>query len=357
MPSSIPPRRVRLITLGGTISSEPALTPDVSTAVDPAADASTAETTTGGVVPRSGAALFQQEIQHWLPGVEILPLELRMVPSASLTLPDLLALHEVIVGLGDDVDGVVVSQGTDTIEETAFVLDVLGAAERVPVVVTGAMRDRTTPGADGAANLVAAALVAASEDARGAGVLVQLADRTHAARWVTKRSTFRVDGFSSEPYGPVGAVVEGMVRLGAVPRPRPTLPVPRIAPGAEVPRVAVVVAGLGDDLALLPHLAGAGYAGVVLAGAGGGHVAAAAVENVASAAADLPVVLCSRVGSGPSLARTYGYPGGEIDLARAGVVPGGGLSASKARMLLMLLLAGGASPDVVRAVVTTHGED
>ncbi|MEP7764324.1 asparaginase domain-containing protein [Sanguibacter sp. 25GB23B1] len=330
-------RRVRLITLGGTISSEQAAP----------------ETAAAGVVPRSGAGLFQQEIQHWVPGVELVPLELRMVPSPSLTLPDLLALHAAITGIGDDVDGVVVSQGTDTIEETAFVLDVLGAAADVPVVVTGAMRDRTTPGADGAANLVAAARVAASEDARGAGVLVQLADRTHAARWVAKRSTFRVDGFSSEPFGPVGAVVEGTVRLGAVPRPRPALPVPT----GEVPRVAVVVAGLGDDLALLPGLADAGYGGVVLAGAGGGHVAASAVDNVAAAAARIPVVLCSRVGSGPALSGTYGYPGGEIDLARVGIVPGGGLSAPKARMLLMLLLASGASPADVRAGVARYGQD
>lgn len=332
-------RRVRLVTLGGTISSEPA---DVG-----ALEAGS------GVVPRSGAGLFQREIQHWVPGVELLPLELRMVPSSSLTVADLLALRAVIEGLADDVDGVVVSQGTDTIEETAFVLDVLGAASRVPVVVTGAMRDRTTPGADGAANLVAATLVAASPEARGAGVLVQLADVLHAARWVAKRSTFRVDAFSSEPYGPVGAVVEGELRLGALPTSRPALPVP----AGDVPRVAVVLAGLGDDLALLPTLADAGYGGVVLAGAGGGHVAASAVENVAAAAARLPVVLCSRVGSGPSLTRTYGYPGGEIDLLRAGVVSGGGLSAPKARMLLSLLLASGAGHDDVVEGFALYGRD
>ncbi|PFG34837.1 asparaginase [Sanguibacter antarcticus] len=350
MLSSPPLRRVRLITLGGTISSEPAGPGPETTGRGSSEGLSDGP---AGVVPRSGAGLFQQEIQHWVPGVELVPLELRMVPSPSLTMADLLALHAAIAGFGDDVDGVVVSQGTDTIEETAFVLDVLGAAARVPVVVTGAMRDRTTPGADGAANLVAAALVAASPDARGAGVLVQIADRTHAARWVTKRSTFRVDGFSSEPFGPVGAVVEGVVHLGGVPRPRPALPVPT----GEAPRVAVVVAGLGDDLALLPGLADAGYDGVVIAGAGGGHVAASAVENVAATVARIPVVMCSRVGSGPALTQTYGYPGGEIDLARVGTVPGGGLSAPKARMLLMLLVASGATPDEVRDGIVRYGRD
>lgn len=320
-----------LITLGGTIASEP--------------------TTSGpGVVPVTGADLLAAEIRRWVPEVDLLPRALRLLPSPSIALADLLELHAVIASLPGDVDGVVVSQGTDTLEETAFVLDLLGAAARVPVVVTGAMRDRGSAGPDGTANLVAAVRVAASEQARGAGVLVLLADVVHAARWASKVSTFHVDALSSAPLGPVGLVSEGQVHLELRPRPRPVLAAPERA-GA---RVALLGTGVGDDLALLPHLADAGYDGVVLAGMGGGHVGADAVAHVARAAAGLPVVLCSRTGAGPAPTSTYGYPGGEIDLLGRGLLPGRTLTPVKARLLLALLLGSGLEGPALRAAFDLH---
>ncbi|MGO1316842.1 MAG: asparaginase [Cellulomonadaceae bacterium] len=322
---------IRLITLGGTISSQPAEGTD-------------------GVVPVSGADSLRRGLERWLPGIELEAHDFRLVPSPSLTLDDILALRVAIAELPADVDGVVVSQGTDTIEETAYALDLLGAASERPVVVTGAMRDRAAPGGDGPANLVAAILTAASPLARGTGVLVQFADVVHAARWVTKRSTFRVDAFTSEPLGPVGAVVEGSFRLAATPRLRPGISTPDHADA----RVAVVAAGMGDDLALLPALAGVGYDSVVLAAMGAGHVSAAAAANVAAAARERPVVLCSRTGTGPAFTRTYGYPGGEIDLLSRGAIPGGHLSAPKARILLMLLLSQGLTGDLLRAAFLEH---
>ncbi|ACZ23602.1 L-asparaginase/GlutRNAGln amidotransferase subunit D [Sanguibacter keddieii DSM 10542] len=324
-------RRISLITLGGTISSE-------------------ATRATSGVVPVSGADLFRQEVEHWVPGIALLPHELRLVPSPSLTLDDLLALHRYVLALPDDVEGVVVSQGTDTIEETAFALDLLGTASARPVVVTGAMRSRAAAGEDGPANLVSAVLVAASAEARRAGVLVQFADLVHSARWVSKRSTFHVDAFTSEPLGPLGYVAEGEARLELRPRPRPVL----TAPESARARVALVSTGAGDDLALLPGLADAGYDGVVLAGVGAGHVAASAVENVAATAARIPVLMASRTGAGPVFERTYGYPGGEIDLRDRGVMTAGQLSPVKARVLLALLLSSGTEGDGLREAVARH---
>lgn len=346
--------RIALVTLGGTISSE--------------------RTSTPGVVPVSGASTLLQDVLRWLPDVELVPVELRMTPSVSLTLDDVLALRDMIVALaagealaGAPVDGVVVSQGTDTIEEVAFALDLLGAAAAVPVVVTGALRDRSAPGGDGPANLVGAVLVAASADARGTGVLVHLGDRTHAARWVSKASTFTTDAFSSEPFGPVAVVAEGRVTFGARPVPLSCRGLDRIVGLARVtgrvgPRVAVVQAGVGDDLALLAGLGcagegrtgsddGAAYDAVVLAAAGAGHVSADAAARVEALAGRMPVVLCSRTGSGPAFTRTYGYPGGEIDLLGRGVLPGGWLSPAKARVLVVLALAAGVADDEFRAVV------
>lgn len=385
--------RIALVTLGGTISSERTKAP--------------------GVVPVSGASALLQDVLRWLPDVELVPVELRMTPSVSLTLDDVLALRDVIVALaagealaGAPVDGVVVSQGTDTIEEVAFALDLLGAASAVPVVVTGALRDRSAPGGDGPANLVGAVLVAASADARGTGVLVHLGDRTHAARWVSKASTFTTDAFSSEPFGPVAVVVEGRVTFGARPVSLSDLSSPAAKNGSETssgatsephssepdgeavrglerivglarvegrvsPRVAVVQAGIGDDLALLAGLDRAGegrtgsdaaaaddaaaYDAVVLAAAGAGHVSADAAARVEALAGRMPVVLCSRTGSGSAFTRTYGYPGGEIDLLGRGVVGGGWLSAAKARVILVLALAAGLTADELRAVIVVMG--
>ena len=316
---------IALITLGGTISSE-------STAAGP------------GVVPVTGADLLRQEIQAWVPEVDLVAHEFRLLPSASIALADLLELTAFIAALPPDVDAVVVSQGTDTIEETAFVLDVLGAAARRPGVVPGAMRHRASAGPAGPANLVAAVLVAASPDAPGLGVLVQFADVVHAARWVRKASTFHVDAFSSDPLGPVGLISEARAHLELSPRPRPVL----AAPAHASARIALVSAGISDDLSLLSGLAGAGYDGVVLAGVGGGHVAADAVAQVERVAAELPVVLCSRIGIGPAPTATYGYPGGEIDLLGRGLIPARMLSPVKARLLLALLLGVGLAGDELR---------
>ncbi|QIK84648.1 asparaginase [Sanguibacter sp. HDW7] len=337
--------RIALVTLGGTISSEP-LDGDTS----PGPDAGG-----GGVVPVSGAATFVREVAPFLPDLTVVPVEMRMVPSPSLTVADLRELSACIAELvedGDGVDGVVVAQGTDTIEETAYALDLVGAADEVPVVVTGAMRDRTAPGPDGAANVVAALRTAASPDARGRGVLVVFADRVHAARWVTKTSTFKVDAFTSEPFGPVGIVAEGRVRLGATPRPLP----PFESPDGPPAKVAIVTAGLGDDLAVLPALGDAGYDGVVLVAMGAGHVPAAAVDAVAFTAQTMPVVLCSRTGAGPVFTHTYGYEGGEIDLLERGVLPGGTLTPTKARLLLMLLLASGLQGRELAHAFARHAE-
>ncbi|MCU1405775.1 MAG: L-asparaginase/GlutRNAGln amidotransferase subunit [Glaciihabitans sp.] len=271
---------------------------------------------------------------RWMPGIEVVPVDFRLLPSPSLGVDDLLALNEHIAQLGDDIAGIVVSQGTDTLEDTAFVLDVLGAANRFPVVVTGAMRDRSAAGADGMANLVAATQIAADPGSKGRGVLVLFADTIHAARWVRKNSTFRVDAFTSDPSGPVGYVAEGSAHFTVSASAGATLPAPR---RGIVPPVASISAGIDDELQLLNELEWLGYTGVILEGMGGGHVAPDAMVNIRTALKVMPVVMASRTGAGPVLSASYGYPGGDIELAAAGVISAGTLSASKARLLLVLL--------------------
>jgi L-asparaginase len=211
--------------------------------------------------------------------------------------------------------------------------------EPAPIIVTGAMRHPSLAGPDGPANLLAGIQVAVSDTARGLGSLVVFADEVHAARLVRKTHTASTGAFVSPGFGPLGLVVEGSPRLLTTPGARHCLP---IGPRLTEVRVAVVPMALGDDGTLLRCVAG-NFDGLVLAGVGAGHVPESVVPVVATTAAQLPVVLASRAGAGAMLTRTYSYPGSERDLIARGLIPSGFLDPYKARILLHLLLAAGAS--------------
>ncbi|MEV1004926.1 asparaginase [Nonomuraea sp. NPDC050202] len=313
-------RRIRVVALGGTI-------------------AMAAQDGRAGVAP----ALDADALVHAVPGLQGLARieteSFARLPGAHLTLPDLLRLAHRIKQLFDDgVEGVVVTQGTDTIEESAMALDLLLAADQ-PVVVTGAMRDPAQPGADGPANLRNAVLVAASDRARGMGVLVTMNDEIHAARFVRKAHASRPSAFASAGAGPVGWTAEERVRIPLRLSGRVLVELP---PDAKtIAPVALVTAALGDDGRLLRTLPGHGYEGVVVAGFGVGHVAECMVEDLTALARDMPVVLASRTGSGETFTGTYGFPGSEQDLLARGLIPAGVLAAPQARVLLALAMSAG----------------
>jgi L-asparaginase len=245
--------------------------------------------------------------------------------------------------VGGGADGVVVVQGTDTIEETSFALDLLWDGE-APVVVTGAMRHGALAGADGPANLLAAVAVAASPAARGFGCLVAFADEVHAARFVRKAHTTSPGTFASPGAGPVGWVTEAVPRFGL----RPLRPaVPALGQLRDGVRVAVVTALLGDDGGLLPGLRGR-VSGLVVAAFGAGHVPSTWAEPLGTLAAELPVVLSTRTGGGRMLERTYGFAGSESDLLGRGLIPSGSLDALKSRVLLTLLQESAADAPAIR---------
>ena len=310
-------KRLLLLSLGGTITMVPS-----------------AE---GGIAPKLGAAELVASVPDLATVAEIEADSPARLPSPSLTPGHLVDVaRRIAAAFAAGVDGAVVIQGTDTIEESAFLLDLLVAGEQ-PVVVTGAMRGAAAPGADGPANLLAAARVAASDAARGLGTLAVLNDEIHAARFVQKSHTALPSAFTSPMAGPLGLVAEDRVRILARVARLPTRPA---APGTPAP-VALLRWAMGDDGRLLGALPGLGYAGAVIEGMGAGHVPADAAEAVGALAARMPVVLASRCATGPVFAQTYGYPGGEIDLIRRGAIPGGLLSGPKARLLLGLVLRDG----------------
>ncbi len=290
-----------------------------------------------GVVPTLDAAALLAAV----PGLTELNLEItarsfRGLPGASLSFDDLSQLIAVVRDeLDSGIDGVVITQGTDTIEETAYFLD-LTLDRTAPLVVTGAMRNPTLAGADGPANVLAAVQTAASEHLAGVGCVVVMADEIHAAKHVYKMHSTSPGAFASPNTGPIGRVVEGHPRLIARPMTAPTYP----APTREV-RIGLITACLGDDAELLRRL-GSGFDGLVIAGFGVGHVPGTFVDPLAELASQIPVVLASRTVAGPVLRSTYGFPGSERDLQDRGLINSGFLGPFKARILLHVLVAASA---------------
>lgn len=306
----------------------------------------------GAVTPSLQAADLVSAVPGLDEVAELTVATLRTEPSAWLTPLDVVAVAEWARGQVVDggVDGVVVVQGTDTIEETAYLLDLYWGRPE-PLVVSGAMRAPSAAGADGPANLLAAAVVAGSAEARDRGVLVVLNDEVHAAARVRKTDTVALQTFASPPFGPVGRVHERRVTFAGRPARWPALPLP----GGRTPRLALLETHLGDVGDVLGLVARDGYEGVVLAGFGAGHVSAALAELVSTVVPHCPVVLASRTGAGPVLTGTYGFVGSEQDLLARGVLSAGWLDPRKARLLLWALLAADADPETVRATVAARG--
>jgi L-asparaginase len=315
--------RVAVLALGGTIASAG----------------------TGGVTPRLSASDLVAAVPELRAVAAVEAVSFRQVPSGDLTFADVADLAaDIRERLAGGVDGVVVTQGTDTIEETSFALDLLLPGPQ-PVVVTGAMRNPTLPGPDGPANLLAAVQVAACPEAAGMGVLVVVNDEIHAARFVRKAATANPAAFRSSSAGPVGWVVEGRPRLAfrVPPLEGGAMPVP-----ATIPPVAVLTSTMGDDARLVAEVERLGYAGLVVAGLGGGHVPGAVAPALVDLAARIPVVLSSRTGAGETIRSTYGFPGSERDLLAGGLISAGFLDPPKARVLMSLALAAGADTGGVR---------
>ncbi|MFD3743061.1 asparaginase [Nocardia sp. NPDC058633] len=284
-------------------------------------------------------------------GIDVEVVQFRQLPGASLTFHDIQELCAVMVLRAESATGFVVTQGTDTIEETSYLIDLLHALDH-PVVVTGAMRNPTMAGADGPANLLAAINLAADQVARGLGCLVVLDDQIHAASRVRKQHSTSTGTFGSLDGGPLGYVVEGKPRLVNTVRRPGTVPTKLIG----VQRVPIFTAALGDGVYLLRAMASQ-IDGLVVAAMGVGHVPAVMVDALAELAAEVPVVLSSRTGSGPVLRSTYGFPGSERDLISRGLIPAGFLNPLKARILLSSALSSGVDIDTIRQAFAVAGGD
>ncbi|HZO96226.1 MAG TPA: asparaginase [Gaiellaceae bacterium] len=309
--------RVVVVSTGGTIAMRP----------DPAS---------GKLVPAVGG----EELVELLAWPEAPPLELddfAHVPSFDVhgELALALALRVAEHARRDDVAGVVVTHGTDTMEETVYLVDRLLDSE-TPVVLTGAQRGADQPDSDGPRNFRDAVRAAASPDARGRGAMVAFAGELHAAREARKVHTSEIRAFASPGYGAIGHVDGERVAFGRRPDRLPPLPPPeRLAP------VDLIRLHAGSDARFLHASVRSGARAIVLEGTGRGNANERVLEGVrAAVAAGVVVAVCSRCVEG-RVEPVYGRGGGR-DLADAGALFAGDLAGPKARVLLQLALGAGA---------------
>ncbi|MHB1681442.1 MAG: asparaginase [Bacilli bacterium] len=272
----------------------------------------------------------------WLPeGVSVKTSDIYQVMSESLTWSHLQKLVAAIKEADNDPDiiGIVISHGTDTMEEVAYLLDLVGPWSK-PVVLTGAMRQRALPSADGEANLLDAVEVAIHPESVGRGVCVVMNQEIHAARFVSKEHSTGVNAFQSPGRGPVGSVVEGRVCYHwLLPQRERFYAFPPVMPTVELIRLGLVPSPL-----LLRACLHASVQGVVIEGFGAAHIADFLLPELqALVTADVWVWVVPRTTAGGPLLSTYTYPGSEGDLLSSGIQVADGPGV-KARLRMMLEL-------------------
>lgn len=288
-----------------------------------------------GVVPALSGADLIAAVPQLADLCEVEVREFSNVPSPHMTptmMFELACRIEAILE-EDDVAGVVVTHGTDTLEETAYMLDLVIDSPK-PVCVTGAMRSASGVGPDGPANILAAVRTAASFQARHQGVLVVLNDEINAAREVTKTHSANPDTFCAPAWGPLGYADRDRVIFRRL-RPRHG----RLRPQQLESDVHLLRLAAGSDSRLIRHLIADGVKGIVIEAFGRGNVPPAVVPGVQEAvAAGIPVVVTTRCGNGRVFCE-YGYEGSTTHLARLGVLLAGDMLGVKARLKLMLALS------------------
>jgi L-asparaginase len=271
---------------------------------------------------------------------ELVPQEVARIGSQDMGWPQWQALHAACTAaLADpDIDGVIITHGTDTAEETAFLLD-LTLPTHKPVVLVGAMRAADAVGADGMRNFANAVKVASDPAAAGRGVMLVMGDAVLAARDARKSATSAIDAFRSFPRGAIARVTPASLdwfgpphRVGAAAH----YPFPE-----SLPRLAILTAGAGMDEQPVKALLGIGCKGMVLAGMGQGNAPASVIAALAEAAASgVPVVRSTRVDEG-IVDRNV-----EVDDDALGLVAARALGPAKARVLLMVLIANGVTDPI-----------
>ena len=299
---------------------------------------------TGGTISMqadaTGAVVTSQEnpmnhVSNPLEGIEVHALDFFNLQSPHIKPKHMLALYHKIKEEADNYDGVVITHGTDTLEETAYFLDTMKIPP-IPIVLTGAMRSSNELGSDGVYNYLSALRVASDDKAADKGVLVVMNDEIHAAKYVTKTHTTNVSTFQTPTHGPLGLIMKQEILYFKTAEPRVRFDLEHIQ--GLVPIISAY-AGMTDELIDMLDLEQ--LDGLVIQAFGAGNVpkeTAQKLENLLQKG--IPVALVSRCFNGIA-EPVYAYQGGGVQLQRAGVFFVKELNAQKARLKLLIALNAG----------------
>ncbi|NMD84021.1 asparaginase [Streptococcus sp. WB01_FAA12] len=299
---------------------------------------------TGGTISMqadaTGAVVTSQEnpmnhVSNPLEGIEVYALDFFNLPSPHIKPKHMLALYHKIKEEADHYDGVVITHGTDTLEETAYFLDTM-EIPHMPIVLTGAMRSSNELGSDGVYNYLSALRVASDDKAADKGVLVVMNDEIHAAKYVTKTHTTNVGTFQTPTHGPLGLIMKQEILYFKTAEPRVRFDLEHIQ--GLVPIISAY-AGMTDeliDMLDLDHLDG-----LVIQAFGAGNVPKETAQKLESLLQKgIPVALVSRCFNGIA-EPVYAYQGGGVQLQESGVLFVKELNAQKARLKLLIALNAG----------------
>lgn len=270
-----------------------------------------------------------------LDGIEVTALDFLNVPSPHMTPAYMLELYKKIKAEGEHFDGVVITHGTDTLEETAYFLDTM-ELPTIPVILTGAMRSSNELGSDGVYNYLTALRVAADEKSRDKGVLVVMNDEIHAAKYVTKTHTTNVSTFQTPTHGPLGLITKKDILYFKTAEPRVRFHLEQVS--GFVP-IIPTYAGMKTEL--LDMLDKTALDGLIIEAFGAGNVPQETAEKLDEfLEAGIPIALVSRCFNGIA-EPVYAYQGGGAQLHQAGVFFVKELNAPKARLKLLIALNAG----------------
>ena len=309
---------------------------------------------TGGTISMqadsSGAVVTSSDnpmnhVSNPLEGIQVHTLDFFNLPSPHLKPKHMLALYQKIKEEAANYDGVVITHGTDTLEETAYFLDTM-EIPRIPIVLTGAMRSSNELGSDGVYNYLSALRVASDDKATDKGVLVVMNDEIHAAKYVTKTHTTNVSTFQTPTHGPLGLIMKQEILYFKTAEPRVRFDLDRIE--GLVP-IITVYAGMTDEL--LDMLDWDKVDGLIIQAFGAGNIPKETAQKLESLLhKGIPVALVSRCFNGIA-EPVYAYQGGGVQLQKAGVLFVKELNAQKARLKLLIALNAGLKGEALKGYI------
>ena len=300
----------------------------------------------GGAIPELGSSELMTMVGEISKYTDVETIDFCNIPSPHMTPKIMFELSKVINEeiKREDITGVVVTHGTDTLEETAYFLDLTTNSEK-PIIITGAMRNNSELGYDGALNIASAIFTAIDKRSKNRGVLAVMNNEIHLAKEVIKTNTNSVDTFKSLEFGPIGIVDENEAKYARDKNPREFIGIEKLGK-----KVAVIKAVAGIEADIIDFYIEQEYDGIVIEALGRGNLPPSILPGVKKLIElKIPLVLVSRTPTG-RVSYTYSYEGGGEDLRSMGVAFARNLSGQKARIKMLIALEKTSDVDEIKKI-------